>query len=255
MDGHAQRPATTGELRGRSTTSRVTAPTSAPWFNDIQIHVLHALHRNAASTTANAGTWRGGNHHGQPASGSAAIPTARTASTSPAPPARPTVTGADSGKTLRLQVTEANAAGTLTVASPPFVLPETTLLAGPQPISASPDATIDFTTATSGATFECSVDGAAYAPCAAPLALTGLADGAHTLDARAVYGGLRDATPLHVSWVVDTTAPDTTIAGGPSTFTFAGGDTYECRIDTALAFTPCASPFAVDGLAAGPGTR
>ncbi len=201
--------------------------------------------------TANVGTWRGG-HLTVTRQWQRSDPDGTNCVDIPgATGATYTVTGADSGKTLRLQVTQTNAAGTLTANSTPFVLPQTTLVAGPQAITASPVTTIDFSTATSGATLECSVDGAAYAPCTAPLALTGLADGAHTLDMRAVYGGLRDATPVHVSWVVDTTAPDTTVGGGPSTFTFTGGETYECRLDTALAFTPCASPFAVDGLAAG----
>lgn len=47
------------------------------------------------------------------------------------------------------------------------------------------------------ASFQCQVDGAAFAPCASPVELSGLSDGAHTVAVRAVDGfGNVDATPV-----------------------------------------------------------
>jgi hypothetical protein len=65
--------------------------------------------------------------------------------------------------------------------------------------------------AETGATFQCSIDGAAYATCSSPLALTGLAQGAHTVDVRALDAvGNADATPARASFSVDSLAPAVT---------------------------------------------
>lgn len=53
------------------------------------------------------------------------------------------------------------------------------------------------------ATFECSLDAAAFAPCASPVSLTGLALGAHTYEVRAVTpDGQVDATPASYTWTI-----------------------------------------------------
>jgi hypothetical protein len=63
-------------------------------------------------------------------------------------------------------------------------------------VFASPDAT---------ATFECSVDGGAFAACPATFSTADLADGSHTIAVRAVDpAGNVDATPATYTWVVDT---------------------------------------------------
>jgi hypothetical protein len=74
--------------------------------------------------------------------------------------------------------------------------------------SDSADATFAFsaTDALSGIdALECSLDGAAFASCASPLALTALADGAHAFAVRArdVAGNV-DATPATHAWTIDT---------------------------------------------------
>ena len=52
------------------------------------------------------------------------------------------------------------------------------------------------------ATYECSLDGAAFAVCAQNAAFGDLSEGSHTLSVRAVsLAGVRDATPATASWV------------------------------------------------------
>ena len=65
--------------------------------------------------------------------------------------------------------------------------------------------------ANAGATFECGVDGAAFAPCTTPLSLAGLSQGDHVLRARAVDHGAVDPSPATASFTVDDVAPPTTI--------------------------------------------
>jgi hypothetical protein len=66
-----------------------------------------------------------------------------------------------------------------------------------------PDVTFAFEDTEATATFECSIDAAAFAPCASPLELLGLADGPHSLDVRALDAvGNRSAT-ASFSWTVE----------------------------------------------------
>jgi subtilisin family serine protease len=90
------------------------------------------------------------------------------------------------------------------------------LLAGPgTSIGAAPPANTDdstpayaFASATQAATFECSVDGGAFAACSSPFETGPLADGSHSFAVRAVdVLGTRDGTPATHSFTVDTT-PD-----------------------------------------------
>ena len=92
--------------------------------------------------------------------------------------------------------------------------------------------------------YECRLDGGDWQQCG-PYA--GLADGAHTAEARAVdAAGNADATPASRTWVVDTAAPETSIDVGASvratrhaaTFAYAGDALggsaiagHECKLD------------------------
>ncbi len=133
--------------------------------------------------------------------------------------------------------------------------PTTTITAAPSGPVSMTSASISFTSNEAG-TFQCSLDGAAYAVCTSPRSLTSLTQGAHTFAVRAHdAAGNMDATPATASWTADTIAPDTTISSGPpspdssgnATFAMSSNETpvtYQCSLDTA-AFAGCSSPFSI----------
>jgi hypothetical protein len=92
--------------------------------------------------------------------------------------------------------------------------PDTTIGAKPPALTRETAATFAFAANEAGATFQCSLDGAAYAPCTSPVELVGLASRAHTFGVRAVdVAGNVDGTPALHTWTVDNVAPETTIIG------------------------------------------
>ena len=118
--------------------------------------------------------------------------------------------------------------------------------AAPSPATS---ATFTFTSTEAGSTFQCPLDGAAFGAC--PAGYTGLAQGAHTFQVRAIdAAGNIDATPATRTWTVDTVAPDTTITAGPtgptattprrrSRFTSTeAGATFQCRARRRRASAP-----------------
>ncbi|MEN3342249.1 MAG: hypothetical protein V7644_1653 [Actinomycetota bacterium] len=177
------------------------------------------------------------------------------------------------GTTYRIAVDGRNgASGNVTLAvgltaAPDTTPPETTITDGPSGTVGSTIATFAFVSSESGSTFDCRLDGSAFAACASPAAYSGLAPGAHTFDVRARdAAGNVDPTPASRTWTVaaaDTTPPDTTITGGPSgtvsstsaRFSFESsesGSTFECRLDGA--FGACPWLGAYSRLTAGPHT-
>jgi Bacterial Ig-like domain len=142
--------------------------------------------------------------------------------------------------------------------------PATSIDSGPADPSNAATATLGFSSDESGATYECRLDGGAFAACTSPASVSGLSDGSHTFDVRAVdRAGNTDPTPASRAWTVDTATPDTTITSGPSgtvagtqaTFAFVStetGGTFQCRLDGG-AYAACASPHTVSNVA--PGTH
>jgi hypothetical protein len=85
--------------------------------------------------------------------------------------------------------------------------PDTTITAGPPPQDLSTVASFAFT-AGEAAAFECSDDGAPFAPCTSPHGINYLKDGAHTFAVRAIdSAGNTDPTPATRAWTLDTVAP------------------------------------------------
>jgi MYXO-CTERM domain-containing protein len=131
--------------------------------------------------------------------------------------------------------------------------PDTTLTSKPPALTNATSATFAFTSNEAGATFECSLDGAAFTACTSPVNYSALGMGSHTFVVRAKDGsGQRDASPPTHLWSIDSTAPDTTLTSVPpvlsnttsASFVFASSEssvTFECSLD-GVAFSPCTSP-------------
>jgi hypothetical protein len=147
----------------------------------------------------------------------------------------------------------------LTLNGPPdSAAPETTITAAPAD-SARTTGTVSFT-ASETSTFACSLDGAPFAACTSPVALSGLALGQHTFAVQATdTAGNTDATPATATWQVlpppDTTAPNTTISQAPPATTADGTallafsatepSTFQCALDGAD-WVACSSPQGFD---------
>jgi N-acetylneuraminic acid mutarotase len=81
--------------------------------------------------------------------------------------------------------------------------PETTIQGGPSGIVSSADASFTLVSSEPNSTFECRLDGVAFAPCNSPKSYAGLADGSHTFEVRATDAfGNSDTTPASRTWTV-----------------------------------------------------
>ncbi|HEY3806429.1 MAG TPA: LamG-like jellyroll fold domain-containing protein [Kofleriaceae bacterium] len=142
--------------------------------------------------------------------------------------------------------------------------PDTQIDSGPTGSTRTTTASFTFTSpdAGAGATFQCSLDGAAFAACTSPFTTPTLAQGSHTFEVRVTDAvGNVDPTPATRTWIVDLTPPDTTIVSGPTgtvpvasaSFTFSSSEsnsTFSCSLDGVPA-AACTSPFNVENLAQG----
>ncbi len=86
--------------------------------------------------------------------------------------------------------------------------PDTRIEAGPADLSRNTAPSFRFSTTKQGSTFECSLDGRAFAACEAVHTLAAVKDGAHVLRVRArdIFGAL-DLSPAAHAFSVDTMAP------------------------------------------------
>src|ERR687896_109259 len=132
--------------------------------------------------------------------------------------------------------------------------PETTIDSGPEDPTNETGARFEVSSE-AGATFQCSLDGAAFGAC---VDYEGLAEGGHTFRVRATdRAGNVDATPASYTWAVDLTAPETTVDSGPADptnetgarfeFSSEAGATFQCSLDDA-GFGACVD---YEGLAEG----
>ena len=114
------------------------------------------------------------------------------------------------------------------------------------------------------ATFECSLDSAAYSPCASAKTITGLAEGDHSMSIRQTdQAGNTSPARVH-NWVVDltwptapqiTSSPPAATGSTSASFVFTGepGASFACSTDGG-SFNACSSPEALSGLTEGPHT-
>jgi hypothetical protein len=143
------------------------------------------------------------------------------------------------------------------------VPPDTSITAQPSALSNSAAPSFSFSATQVGSSFECKLDAASFTSCTSPQAYSGVADGAHIFQVRAIDpAGNVDATPVSYAWTIDATPPDTSI--GPSkpaaltvatgaTFDFSSnepGSTFACKLD-AGSFAACTTPKTYSALADG----
>ncbi len=110
-----------------------------------------------------------------------------------------------------------------------------------------------FTDGESGASFQCQLDGGAFVSCTSPRAYSGLADGPHSFNVKAIDAAGNQSGPAGHTWTIDTVAPTITLGTKPvnptndSTpdFAFSANETisggFQCKLDAA-AFAVCTSP-------------
>ncbi len=97
--------------------------------------------------------------------------------------------------------------------------PDTTITTPPPAVAPSTSASIAFVgsdnvTLAGDMSFECSLDGAAFAGCSSPEELTGLAETEHTFAVRAIdAAGNVDETPASVTWTIDVPPEANTLVG------------------------------------------
>lgn len=81
--------------------------------------------------------------------------------------------------------------------------PETTFTLTPPPNTSSRTASFTWTSDQPAPRYQCSLDGAAFAPCSSPRTYRGLALGTHTLRVRAInFAGDVDPTPATWTWTI-----------------------------------------------------
>ncbi len=149
-----------------------------------------------------------------------------------------TPTAADAGLLLRVRATAADPDGGTQIGDsepvgpvrPPAAAPIFT--AGPSAgaVLRSADAAFSFSGKESDAAYECSLDGAAFAACDAPLSLTGLASGRHSLSVRQRTVDEIASAATTRDWAV-AAAPDGAAACDGTAFTatvVAGRDAISC---------------------------
>ena len=170
----------------------------------------------------------------------------------------------DGAHTFEVRAVDAAGNEDTTPASRTFTVdtnpPQTAIDSGPEGTITSTTATFGFSSET-GATFECSLDGASFGSCSSPREYTSLGFGEHRFEVRATdAAGNTDSSAASRSWTIeapDTSAPETELIGGPTgptndatpTFTFSSepGATFECRVDSA-SFASCSSPHTTPAL-------
>ena len=109
-----------------------------------------------------------------------------------------------------------NGAGSARFAAVWRVRPNTSLTATPPSITNQTSATFEFTSNNPFATFECRLGGGPFTSCSSPRLLTGLSEGFHTFQVRALdRHRLRDLTPASDTWLVDVTPPEVSFVGPP----------------------------------------
>ena len=160
---------------------------------------------------------------------------------------------------------------TVEAAAPPpdTTAPNPPIASGPSGSTTSTSASFGFSSSEGDSSFQCKLDSGSWGSCSSPKAYSSVALSSHTFSVRAIDGaGNADPSPASRSWTVeaaapppDTTAPETTIASGPSGTTTAtsasfgfssseSGSSFQCQLDSG-SWGSCSSPKAYSSVAVG----
>ena len=132
--------------------------------------------------------------------------------------------------------------------------PDTAITSSPPGMTNLTNAAFSFSCdENAGCTFQCKLDSADWSACASPKNYSGLGDGSHAFQVRAIdQAGNVDPTPASYTWSINAAPPDTILDTWPpdpsnstsASFTFhctAPSCTYECKLDTEF-WAACPSP-------------
>jgi large repetitive protein len=114
---------------------------------------------------------------------------------------------AEGSHTFEVQATDAAGNTDATPASRTWTVdttaPETTITAGPSDPTTETSASFSFESSEEASTFECSLDGSAFAPCSNPQIYADVSAGSHTFEVKATdAAGNTDAAPATHTWTV-----------------------------------------------------
>jgi alpha-galactosidase len=100
--------------------------------------------------------------------------------------------------------------------------PDTLITGGPSAATTRSLAVFTFVSTVAGSRFQCRLDGGPWVRCASPVRYTGLVNGSHTFDVRAISrAGAKDRSPAHAAWL--TATPAATPYLGWNTYYGVGG--------------------------------
>jgi len=135
------------------------------------------------------------------------------------------------------------------------VAPSTTIAPRVASPTSSSDAAFSLSASKDSVTFACSLDGGPYLACPPDVHYSGLGEGDHTLRVQSTDRfGQTEPSPAALTWKADRTAPDTialALAPAPGADSgwavFAGTEPgrFECKLQGAGDWAPCASPLAL----------
>jgi Ca2+-binding RTX toxin-like protein len=91
--------------------------------------------------------------------------------------------------------------------------PQTAIESGPSGAIASTLTKFTYS-ANKTSTFECRLDAAAFAACGSPKEYTGLTEGEHHFEVRAIASSIADPTPARKDFIVDTSVPSAPVVSG-----------------------------------------
>jgi large repetitive protein len=170
------------------------------------------------------------------------------------------VRATDAAKPANTDPTPAAWIWTVGSGPPDTTPPETTIDSAPPSTTTSTSATFAFSSNEPGSTFQCALDGAAFAACTSPRSYSGLATGPHTFQVRATdAAGNTDPAPATYRWTIQTQGVQVSCGQVLTQSTTVGNDLVDCLGDGLVvgsdSITVDLNGHTIDGVGLGAGVR